>query len=187
MWEARRWLMALALACLSPLACGPDEAEGADNAGGDLEAPPTIGPRVYAVEGAWAWCSKFYLYRQGLGLQFHCFDAKGRYVGENRGRLSSEAAAELDARISVADPEDRTVVDPNGWCGNPDAVGTVSVRIGDAIVSFDQRCPYAGVFEVNEALAGMLAELSECGLGDGFVWLESVVPSCDPWLGLPEE
>src|SRR5690554_3856812 len=96
-------------ACADPKDRDPDPAE---------QAPDPIGPELINLVGGWNYCSSgAHLYREGRALQFQCFDGEGVFVYENRGTLTPEAAATLDAELMAADLNDTEPVNYLGSCG----------------------------------------------------------------------
>jgi hypothetical protein len=142
------------------------------------QTPEPIGNELLRFEGTWAIpaCASSNLYREGRAVQHQCFDVDGVFSWENRGTLTVEAAAALDAVIASADVDDTEPVNYMGFCGAADAHGTVTMWVGERSVSFEPFCLTAGIVALYEQVSTIDTEVAGCE--KPFQMLESVEPGC---------
>jgi hypothetical protein len=142
-------------------------------------APEAIGDELMRVEGTWAisTCARSHLYRQRREVQHQCFDANGQFAWENRGTLTADASAKLDAALAEADLSATEPVDYAGSCDAPDARGTITMWVGEQAVSFAPFCLFEGIVVLYEQVQAIRLELLDC---DELLFeqLESVAPEC---------
>jgi hypothetical protein len=164
--------LAIVLALLVAGCPAPSEPEPME---GD---PDPIGDELLRFDGTWAAsdCARSHLYREGRSVQQQCFDADDAFSWENRGTLTVEAAAALDAAIASADLDDTDPINYMGLCGAPDAYGTVTLWAGERSVSFEPFCLTMGIVELYEQVTAINTELWNCA--EPFTMLESVEPGC---------
>src|SRR5690349_13315248 len=136
--KAETLVMMLALVTGCPTPPDPDPVE---------PAPDPIGDELLRYEGTWAvqTCASSHLYREGRQVQLQCFNADDSFSFENRGTLTVEWAAALDAAIASADLDNTEPVNYMLGCGAPDSGGTVTLWAGERSVSFAPDCLTTGI------------------------------------------
>ncbi len=142
------------------------------------QAPDPIGDELLRYEGTWAvsTCARSHLYREGRQVQLQCFDAQDGFTFENRGTLTVEWAAALDAASANADLDATEPVNYMGFCGAPDSHGTVTLWAGERSVSFEPSCLTTGIVELFERANAIHVDLSGCD--EPLTTLESLEPGC---------
>jgi hypothetical protein len=126
-------------------------------------------------------CVEAHLYRAQRAVQFQCFDPNGTFSWENRGTLSVEGEAALDAAIAVTDFDNTEPAPDYGSCkGDPDAISvSMTVWVGEASFTYHPACPTVGVAELNEVAETLIADISDCNEpGTTLDLLDSVEPGC---------
>jgi hypothetical protein len=154
-------------------ACVPPEAE-------PPAAPEPIGNELLSFTTApdFIGCGEAHLYRAQRSVQFQCFATKdGTFSWENRGTLSVDGAAALDAALEVTDFDNTEPAPDDGLCkGNPDAESaTTTLWVGDRSFTYHPACPTIGIAELHEVTQTLVGDISECTELD---LLDSVEPGC---------
>ncbi|PRQ08965.1 hypothetical protein [Enhygromyxa salina] len=145
------------------------------------QAPEPIGDELISRVGQ-GWtaefhCSNSHLYRDGRRVQNLCFSYDGTFSHENRGTLTPETSANLDAELAAADFDDRTPVNYMGFCDNPDLFGTVTMWAGERGITFEPACLFEGIVPLYAAVETIEEELWSCGEAS-YDKLESIEPGC---------
>jgi hypothetical protein len=142
-------------------------------------APEPIGPKLlsYSVpDVGLPDCVDATLYRSQRSVQLHCFKRDGTFSWENRGTLSLEGEAALDAAIAVTDFDNTEPAPDDGWCGNPDADAvSMTLWVGDRSFTYKASCPTMGIAELHEVASTIVVDIGECEQLD---LLDSVEPGC---------
>ncbi|HLT37857.1 MAG TPA: hypothetical protein VK034_16310 [Enhygromyxa sp.] len=141
-------------------------------------APDPIGDELLRTESVFGLeaCRRAHLYRNGRSLQYQCFTLDGSFSWENRGTLSPDGAAALDAELASADFDDTEPGDFMGLCQSAEAdAATLTVWIGERSVSYSPLCPTKGLESLNELLWMLRGDISEC---EQLELLDSVEPGC---------
>jgi hypothetical protein len=162
--------IALISACVTP----EDEAPA---------APEPIGAELLSFTTApdFIGCGEAHLYRARRSVQFQCFATSGPFSWENRGTLSIEGEAALDAALAVTDFDNTEPAPDDGLCkGNPDAESsTMTLWVGDRSFTYHPACPTIGIAELNEVADTLISDISDClEPGTTLDLLESVEPGC---------
>lgn len=162
-------LISIALLC----ACAPaeDEAQAPlapDPIGGELLSFTT----VLGVPG----CELAFLYRTRRLVQYQCFAADGSFSWENRGTLSVEGEAALDAALAAADLTNTNPGDDDGLCGGPEAdSATLTLWIDQESFTYSPVCPTQGIQALHDVALTLMKDIGDCMELD---LLESVEPGC---------
>jgi hypothetical protein len=109
-------------------------------------------------------------------VQFQCFDPNGTFSYENRGTLSDEGEAALDAAIAVTDFDNTERAPDDGWCGNPDADRvSKTLWVEDRSFTYKASCPTMGIAELDNVTDTLIGDIGDC---EELVLLDSVEPGC---------
>jgi hypothetical protein len=141
-------------------------------------APEPIGAELLSFTTApdFIGCGEAHLYRAQRSVQFQCFATSGPFSWENRGTLSIEGEAALDAALAVTDFDNTEPAPDDGLCGNPDTKSsTTTLWVGDRSFTYHPACPTMGIAELHEVAQTLLGDISEC---DELDLLDSVDPGC---------
>jgi hypothetical protein len=143
-------------------------------------APEPIGEELLSFTTApdFIGCGEAHLYRAQRLIQFQCFSTKkDTFSWENRGTLSVEGAAALDAALAVTDFDNTEPAPDDGLCkGNPDAESsTMTLWVGGESFTYHPACPTMGIAELNEVVETLVGDIGGCEELD---LLESVEPGC---------
>jgi hypothetical protein len=121
-------------------------------------------------------CVEAHLYRAQRVIQFQCFDPNGTFSYENRGTLSDEGEAALDAAIAVTDFDNTERAPDDGWCGNPDADRvSKTLWVEDRSFTYKASCPTMGIAELDNVTDTLIGDIGDC---EELVLLDSVEPGC---------
>lgn len=152
------------------------------------DAPPTppepIGPELLSFTSSpdSLGCGEAHLYRAGRSIQFQCFSiTRGTFSWENRGTLSADGQAALDAAFASADFDNTEPAPDDGLCkGNPDAKSSsTTLWVGDQSFTYHSACPTLGVQDLHEVTQTLIEDISECTEpGAELDLLDSVEPGC---------
>jgi hypothetical protein len=147
-------------------------------------APEPIGPELlsFTAQTDFLACGEAHLYRAQRLVQFQCFSTTlDAFSWENRGTLSDEGAAALDAALASADFDNTEPAPDDGLCkGNPDAhSASRTLWVGDRSFTYSPSCPTVGVAELDEVADTLIGDISECmEPGTELDLLDSVEPGC---------
>lgn len=159
-------------------ACVPPEDEP------QAMAPEPIGDELLSFTTApdFIGCGEAHLYRAQRSVQFQCFATKdGTFSWENRGTLSLEGAAALDAALAAADFDNTEPAPDDGLCkGNPDAESaSMTLWVGGRSFTYTPACPTMGIAELHELAEALISDISDCEEpGTTLDLLDSVEPGC---------
>jgi hypothetical protein len=121
-------------------------------------------------------CVEAHLYRVQRVIQFQCFDPNGTFSYENRGTLSVEGEAALDAAIAVTDFDNIEPAPNNGWCGNPGAEAvSQTLWVEGRSFTYEDSCPTMGIAELAKVIDTLIGDIGDC---EELVLLDSVEPGC---------
>lgn len=147
-------------------------------------APEPIGPELlsFTTLPDFIGCGEAHIYRAQQSVQYQCFAAKdGTFSWENRGTLSVEGEAALDAALAAADFNNTELAPDDGLCkGNPDAESsTMTLWVGEDSFTYTPACPTMGIAELHEVAELLVGDISECTEpGTTLDLLKSVEPGC---------
>ncbi len=166
--------IAITLALLVGACTSVDEQDDAAQAPEPIGAELLRSESVFGIEA----CNRSHLYRDGRRLQYQCFTLAGEFSWENRGTLSPEGAAALDAELAAADLDDTEPGDYMGLCnGSESGAATWTLTVGERSVSYPPSCPTEGLEPLNELLWTLTDDLVDCW-AHGLDLLESIDPGC---------
>jgi hypothetical protein len=142
-------------------------------------APEPIGAELLSFTTApdFIGCGEAHLYRAQRSVQFQCFATSGPFSWENRGTLSIEGEAALDAALAAADFDNTEPAPDDGLCkGNPDAnSSTMTLWVGEESFTYTPACPTVGIAELHEVAETLVGDIGDC---EELVLLDSVEPGC---------
>jgi hypothetical protein len=145
-------------------------------------APEPIGAELlsFTVLPDFLGCGEAHLYRAQRSIQFQCFRYDGPFSWENRGTLSAEGEAELDAALAAADFDNTEPAPDDGLCGSPETESsTVTLWVGERSFSYHPACPTQGIAALHEVTQMLIQDISECTEpGTELDLLDSVEPGC---------
>jgi hypothetical protein len=150
----------LLISTLLLAACVPPEDEPS-------RAPEPIGPELlsFTAQTDFLGCGEAHLYRAQRSVQFQCFSStRDAFSWENRGTLSAEGEAALDAALAAADFDNTEPAPDDGLCkGNPDAESaSMTLWVGDRSFTYTPACPTMGIAELHEIAETLTGDISEC-------------------------
>lgn len=172
--KAETLLLLLCVALLS--ACAPPDPDQ------PLPPPDPIGDELMSFTTAFGFpnCSLAHMYRDHERVQFQCFATDGTFSYENRGTLSDQGQADLDAALAAADLSNTTPVDMPS-CHEPEAnAATVTLWVDGQSISYMGLCPPQGVLELHDATNVLTEDMFDC-MEYELDMLESVEPGCRPY------
>lgn len=147
-------------------------------------APEPIGPQLlgFTAQTDFLGCGEAHLYRAQRLIQFQCFSTtQDTFSWENRGTLSVEGEAALDAALAAADFNNTEPAPDDGLCkGNPDAESaSMTLWVGEDSFTYTPACPTMGIAELHEVAELLVGDISECTEpGTTLDLLESIEPGC---------
>lgn len=166
----------LLLICIALLtACAPPEPDQPP------DPPDPIGDQLLRTTTAIGFpaCSVGHLYRNREQVQYQCFDKDGVLRYENRGTLSDQGQADLDAALAAADPTNTTPTNIDGFCTAPDSdISWITLWVGSHSVDYPVGCPPEGLLHLHETVLTLSDDIGDCIDLD---MLESVEPGCRPY------
>ncbi len=162
----------LLLSCVITLgACTPADPPG---------PPEPIGEALLSFTTALGvpGCAEAHLFRDRELVQYQCFAVDGSFAWENRGTLSDQGFATLEAALAAADPSDTA---PSGApsCDEPESESaSITLWVGPRSVSYPPGCPTEGIAALHEVAMTLLGDIGDC---DELDMLESVDDGCRPY------
>jgi hypothetical protein len=143
-------------------------------------APEPIGDELLSFTAMtdFLGCGEAHLYRTQRSLQLQCFSTtRQAFSWENRGTLSIEGEAALDAALAAADFDNTEPAPDDGLCkGNPEAESaSMTLWVGGRSFTYSPACPTMGIVELHEVAETLVGDIGSCEELD---LLDSVEPGC---------
>lgn len=109
-------------------------------------------------------------------MQYQCFATDGSFSWENRGTLSPDGEAALEAAVAAVDLTNTSPGDDDGLCNGPESgSATMTLWVGEHSVSYSPVCPTEGIQVLHDLAKMLLGDIADCIELD---LLESVEPEC---------
>ena len=146
-------------------------------------APEPIGPELLSFTATTddLGCGEAHLYRAQRLIQFQCFSTRrNAFSYENRGTLSVEGEAALDAALASADLDNTEPAPDDGLCKSAEAKSSsTTLWVDDQSFTYYSACPTMGILELHEVAETLIADISDCNEpGTVLDLLESIEPGC---------